>query len=202
MGLHKTLLASILRGGAAGGASFSDDDYSNIFFNTNQNTYKYEDIPLKVSSSIAFTRPANTTAYTFGDLVANNTTAGSVTPISVDAARAIDTVSSMIRCRLEKTGTSVTSAIFRVHFYNELPTVTNGDNGVWLSTQAGYVGSVDITVDKAFSDGAEGIGAPSAGSALIFAPVSGTTTLYALIEARAAYTPVSGEQFQIHVEVL
>src|SRR5688572_29350805 len=35
-----------------------------------------------VAASATFNRPADTTAYSIGDLVANNTAAGSVTPLS------------------------------------------------------------------------------------------------------------------------
>jgi hypothetical protein len=148
-----------------------------------------------------FSRPADTIAYASGDLVANNTTAGSVTPLSfASAVRASGGVGRIERVRLRKTGTSLTNAAFRIHFFNAAPTgIVNGDNGAWLTAMAGYVGAADVTCDRAFSDGAEGAGVP-----LTFCPITyqlnGGTTLYALIEARGAYTPVSGETFTVLVE--
>jgi len=41
----------------------------------------------RIPSTGSFNRPADTFAYAFGDLVANSTTAGSVTPITITAAR-------------------------------------------------------------------------------------------------------------------
>ncbi len=149
-----------------------------------------------------FTRPADTTAYAVGDLVANNVTAGSVTPLTLQVARANDTYVTIPRLRLKKSGTSLTNAQFRVHLYKALPTLTNGDNGAWLTTESTYIGSVDITMDKAFSDGAKGFGVPSVGSAFIADPSTGTRNIYALIEARAAYTPASAESFTLTAEVL
>lgn len=146
-----------------------------------------------------FTRPANTTAYASGDIVANSTTAGSVVPMTL----AIDNLSNrgcMIRrCRVRKSGTSITTASFRIHFYKASPTVTNGDNAAWLSTEADdYIGSMDVTVDRAFSDGSVGNGGASYGAEIIHK----SDTLYALLEARSAYTPASGEVFTIEVETI
>ena len=155
-----------------------------------------------VVTAASFTRPANTTSYAFGQLVANSATAASVTPVAITAAKAVNTPGVILRCRLQKTGTGLTNAIFRLHLYNTLPAVTNGDGAAWLSSQsAGYIGSMDVTVDKAMSDGAIGIGIATTGAGLCFVPATGTQTIYGLLEARAAYTPVSGESFTVTVEV-
>ena len=157
-------------------------------------------VTAKVSST--FTRPADTTAYASGDLVANSTTAGSVTPMSFAIARVAAGTGMIRRCRLSKTGTSITNASFRLHLYTVSPTVTNGDNGVWLSTQsATYMGSLDMSSAKAFSDGAGTTGTPSDGSEINFALPSGQT-VYGLLEARGAYTPASAESFTVELEVL
>lgn len=157
-------------------------------------------VTAKVTST--FSRPAGTTAYTSGDLVANSTTAGSVTPMSFAIARVAAGTGMIRRCRLRKTGTSITNASFRLHLYTTSPTVTNGDNGVWRSTQsATYMGGMDVTVNRAFSDGAGGNGTPVDGSEINFALPSGQT-IYGLLEARGAYTPASAESFTLELEVL
>lgn len=154
--------------------------------------------------SNVITRPADTTVYAVGDLVANSTTAGSVTPFSlatvVNPINTFYTNSGRIdRCRIRKTGVSVANASFRVHFYSAAPTVSNGDNGAWLSSITDYVGACDVTVDRVFTNGSEGTGLPLSGSGIVFSLPSGST-LYALVEARGAYTPVSAEQFTVIVE--
>ena len=155
----------------------------------------------QVVAGSTITRPANTTAYVAGYLVANSTTAGSVTYPTVAAARGTNIVSVATRCSIKKTGTSLTNAIFRVHFYNAQPTVTNGDGAAWLTGSANYLGFFDVTCTQVFSDGAIGVGIPGSGSMMTFAPASGTSNLYFLIEARAAYTPISGEVFTVSLEV-
>jgi hypothetical protein len=144
-----------------------------------------------------FTRPADATAYASGDLVANNVTAGSVVPLSfTTSANGTNVGGGQIRrVRLSKSGTSVTNAAFRVHFYSVTPVAANGDNGVWSTSQAAaYLGSIDVTVDKAFTDGASG----SATGEINFIGSS----LFALIEARGAYTPANAETFTLTLEIV
>lgn len=149
--------------------------------------------------SVSFTRPSDTTAYASGDLAANSTTAGSVVPMSFAISRAAGKGGMVRRARLRKTGTSITNASFRLHLYSASPTVSNGDNGAWLTDQsANYVGSIDITCDKAFTDGAAGNGVPNVGSEINFT----SDTYYGLLEARAAYTPGSAEQFTLELEMV
>ena len=165
---------------------------------------------LLVSGSISvvsanFTRPADTAVYAIGDLVANSTTAASVVALSYATAARFSGGAAMIRrARLNKSGTGITSAIFRLHLYGSDPAassgITNGDNGVWLTKVAGYLGHMDITVDKAFSDAAKAIGAPSIGAEITFIPSSGST-IYGLVEARAAYTPANAEVFTVELEI-
>jgi hypothetical protein len=146
-----------------------------------------------------FTRPADTTAYASGDLVANSTTAGSVTPVSFTISRTTGAGGMIRRARIRKSGTSITNSQFRLHLYSASPTVTNGDNGTWLSDNAAnYIGGFDVTIDKAFSDGASGNGLPTVGSEINFT----SDTIYGLLEARAAYTPASAEVFTLTLEVI
>jgi hypothetical protein len=152
-------------------------------------------------ASANFTRPADTTAYAVGDLVANSVTAGSVVPMQLAVARLADALAETSRIRLKKSGAVLTNAQFRVHLYRNSPTIANGDNGAWSTTESGYVGFLDVTIDKAFTDGAKGIGTVGAGNEILLQPALGTQNVFALLEARAAYTPASAEVFTLEVEV-
>jgi len=143
-------------------------------------------------------RPADTNAYTSGDLVANSTTAGSVVVPNVGAQSVEGGKGKILRVQIDKTGTGITNAAFRVHLHTTAPVATNGDNGVWLTTRAGYLGSVDVAVDKAFSNGASGTGAPT--DPIPFDLPAGSKRIFAAIEARGAYTPASAEQFTVTLE--
>lgn len=156
---------------------------------------------LRLASSDPFTRPADTTAYASGDLVANSTTAGSVVVPTIALNPATTGGTSFVRrLKLKKSGVGVTNAAFRVHLYRSAPTPTNGDNGAWLTTESGWIGSFDVTIDKVFSDGAAGNGLPTVGT--VIAVVNPTNPrLWFLVEARGVYTPASAEVFTVSAEV-
>lgn len=152
-------------------------------------------------SAVSFTRPADTTAYASGDIVANSTTAGSVVPLNFpNVSNGIGRTVQIRRVRIVKSGTSVTNASFRVHLFNVLPTVGSGDNAaISISTGAAkYLGQVDVTVGQTFGDGAFG----AATTEINCHPVGGATTLYGLLECRGAYTPGNAEVFTISLEAV
>ena len=154
-----------------------------------------------------FTRPNNTTAYASGNLVANSTTAGSVMPLSWTLGYSI--ITAPVRCkrsRMQKSGTTVTNAAFRLHVYGASPTVANGDGGAWSTdTSANYLGYMDMTQQGstllAFTDGAAGWGAFAAGGELNLKLGAGKT-IYGLLEARAAYVPAANETFSVTLELI
>jgi hypothetical protein len=147
----------------------------------------------------SFTRPDDTTAYASGDLVANSTTAGDVVAVELRGFAFAQGGSSIIRrVKLAKSGTGITNASFRVHLMRADPTtVTNGDNAAFsISGTSNYLGSVDVTVGQAMTDGACGFVAADIPVRLGTA----TQTLWAMVEARGAYTPVAQEVFTVSVE--
>jgi hypothetical protein len=150
----------------------------------------------------AFTRPNDTTAYGSGDLVANSTTAADVVPMSWPVGDNDSNRSGMIRrVRMWSSDNDTTLASFRVHFYANPPSVTNGDNGALAVTLTNhdYLGYADITLDRTINNSdAFGSGVPGVGSEINFAKVS---TLYALIEARAAYVPAANEVLSVVPEI-
>jgi hypothetical protein len=164
--------------------------------------------PLAVPSA-NFTRPADTTAYASGDLVANSTTAASVVALSWTAARVSAGSFLVRRARLKKSGTTTSLATFRLHLYGADPAassgIANGDNGVWSTNYSSYLGSLELditsTPGRAFRDSSGVIGVPSVGSEISVKLASGQT-IYGLLEARAAYSPGNAEVFTVELELL
>lgn len=161
---------------------------------------------IRLITASAFTRPSDTTTYAVGDLIANSTTAGSVTPMTFEDVVRVAGGSAMLRrarIRSNRTSGATTNAFFRLHLYRVSPTVTNGDNGAWLSNQAAnYIGAVDVVMSQQFSDGASGNGAPMVGSEILIDLPDGVTDIFGLLEARSAYAPGSAEQFTVSLEVI
>lgn len=153
--------------------------------------------------SNSFARPADTATYASGDLVANSTTAGSVSFMTLTVGRVDAGVVLIARIKLHKSSAGLTNAAFRVHFLVAQPaTITNGDNGAFLVSGVGdYLGACDVTMDRAFTDGACGFGVPIVGPYILDRLASGTT-IRACIEARGAYPPVSGETFTLTADVV
>jgi hypothetical protein len=153
--------------------------------------------------SASFTRPANVTAYASGDLVANDTVAANVVPLKLQLP--MQGASALLRrLRLRKSSASITTASFRVHLFRTSPTpVAVGDNAALASLPGdgtNYLGSVDVTFDQAFASGATGFGAFATDSHVHQQTFDGGF-IYALIEARSAYTPASGETFELQLQV-
>lgn len=185
-GASKYMLATALRDGDAGALI----ERSNPLSVSN---------PVLITASASFTRPADTTAYAFGDLVANNTTAGSVTPLTIPAITfANDAKGRVTGGKLYKSGTTPTNAIFRIHLFSASPTVNNGDNGAFsCADKDTYLGSLDASTSLVFTDGCFGYFIPNFGDYVAITPATGTDDIFALIEARDAYTPASAEVFTV-----
>lgn len=159
------------------------------------------------AASSTITRPADTTAYASGDLVANSVTAGSVANLQFTTlARVSGGSGVIIGAQIQKSGPIVTNAAFRLHLFNTAPTYTSaGDNSaiatVVVASAKGYLGYIDITAMVGFSDVAWGSGAPDNSRGGI-PYVATAQIIYGLLEARGAYTPISAEVFTISVDAL
>jgi hypothetical protein len=147
------------------------------------------------STQATFTRPADTTAYASGDLVANSTTAGSVVPLKFILS---SPTFKLWRVGIKFNSATPTNAKFNLNLYSSSPTCTNGDNGAWLTTESGYQGFVSVDAStNTFSDNTTGWGYGTSNQPLpIQAPLN-TQVLYGLLSATAAYTPTSGEIFTV-----
>src|SRR6185503_8243660 len=103
---------------------------------------------LILSNSI--TRPADTTAYASGDLVANDTVAANVTPFTfAGAVRQVGYRGVIKQVRLHASQVLLANGSFRVHFFKDtIPTVTNGDNAALdVKTQfTNWLGFVDVAL--------------------------------------------------------
>lgn len=165
-------------------------------------------MPLKLFSA-NFTRPADTTAYAAGDLVANNVTAGSVVPLTFDVNGSQVSQGQCViqRARLHKSSNVPTLATFRLHLFagtpdiaSVAPTVANGDNGVLSvsSVLTGYLGFIDIDqATNSLVGAATGCAKPGAPANPIY---HGGGQIYGLLQAQAAYVPTSGEVFTVVLE--
>lgn len=151
----------------------------------------------------ALTRPNDTTAYSQNDLVANSTTAGSVSypTLTIQANSGRPVRIWRFRLRTDKTsGWDATT--FTVRLWSAAPTYTNGDNGAYAITTgaANLLGSTNIALAQ-YSDGAIGFGVPVVGPFIEYVP--GTTLLYWDLQytGSASLTPAALQKFYLVAEV-
>ncbi len=163
-----------------------------------------------ITASDSFTRPADTTSYTSGDLVANNTSAGSVVAMEFDVARVAAGAFMIRRARLSKTTNTVTAATFRLHLYGADPSISsgisNGDNAAWLTKEGSYIGSIDLDASGAngrvFADPGAFVVAAVALGTEIGHKLAASTIVYGLLEARGSYAPGNAEVFTVTLEAV
>lgn len=157
--------------------------------------------PASLKASASFTRPANTTQYASGDLVANDATAANVVMMTFSFAEAgMGKPVSLRRIKITKSDPDVTGAVLRLWLHTDSAvTFSNGDNGalaIGSSTLA--IGSVLLTQDLTFAASLAGAGdivtATFDPGCHILPPVC-----YGFLEARGTYTPGDSEAFSVEL---
>lgn len=152
------------------------------------------EVLLVAPADIQITRPADTTAYSIGDLIANNVTAGSVTPMSFTGATKTGSGGSgkITGWIGRKSGT--VPATIRYHFLKTAHAVTNGDNGALVFTSLdidNYLGNMDVVFTaRDLIGSAGGHVAKSFDPPIPYVLASGDT-IYVFMQALDAFTPAS-----------
>lgn len=151
-------------------------------------------------TTATITRPSNTTAYTAGDVVGD--TGGSAI-ISLTAAGPTAGFVIIQSISLVFSDSAVPSGMgaFRLHLYSASPTAI-ADNAVFdllSGDRANYMGFIDLPTPADF------------GSTLytqtdypgrLIKLAAASTTLFAELETRGAYTPVSASTVSVRVNLL
>lgn len=149
--------------------------------------------------SVTFAKASGTTAYSIGDVVGPAPTA---VPILEDCARINGGTGLINYLRLSSDNATVTNAAFRVYVFQSSP-VAIDDNAVMTrenTDKLALVGYIDLTLTT------EGGGSDmkDAFTDMIRWPFKcalDSRDLYAMVVAKAAYTPASIEQMTVVVGV-
>jgi hypothetical protein len=149
------------------------------------------------------TRPANTTAYASGQLIADNVTAGSIGShsfaISTSAGGAI-----IPRLRLRTNATSGWGGVnVSINLWSAAPTYTNGDGGAYAPATGGasWLTNFLVSAMVQFGDGAVGAGSPTIANEMMIKLASGTAIFWDL-QILSAAIPTSGQTFTLTAEIL
>lgn len=170
-----------------------------------------------------FTRFADTAVYAAGDIVANSTTAASVVPLRFPALRTPNGSGIITGGRIIKSDDDLVSASFRLWIFTKQPFAAAGypaDNTALTLTYAAmqsFVGMLDFTTfidagsaNVAVANPTRNVMPYNASRAARSATndpytvggvtFTGQSLLYGVLEARAAYTPGSSEQFTVWLD--
>lgn len=160
------------------------------------------------TTTASFTRPADTNPYLAGELVANSTTAGSVTPLTFTSSKLTSGRFIVRRARLYKSSTTTTAAIFNLHLFSASPTVTGGDNATFgVSTSANYLGTIALDMSTGSFAGTADLMKVAAPSPEINVDLThiklSERRIFGLLATGTGgtYTPASGETFSVTLEL-
>ncbi len=150
-----------------------------------------------------FTRPANTTAYSSGNLIASSTTAGSIVVPSFSLANYAG--SAIIpKIGLATNATTGWGVTLTMNLWTSAPTYTNGDGGAYAVATSGagkyYLGQFSCILIQ-FADGASGECSPAYGNVVKVTLPSGVA-IYWDLQATGTVTPISQQTFTATARVL
>jgi len=148
----------------------------------------------------AITRPSNTTAYTAGDVVGDTGGSAILTLSGIGPSGGFVLVQSAALIFSDNTVPAGMGA-FRVHFFSSSPTAT-ADNAPFDLTsgeRAAYMGYIDLSAPQ---DLGSTIYTQVDYPGRLIKLAAASTTLFAEIETRGAYTPVSASTVELRVSTL
>lgn len=154
-----------------------------------------------INPSATLTLPTVATTYAVGDLVANNVSGASVTPLTFDFLSGEFLITGM-RVISNRT-TSTALGQFTLMLYSAAPTIAsgalNGDDAAYSSVvsfgSAKFLGALDFSFDVQHADGYTGTGVPPVRPHIPVKLASGTT-IRGLVRARNTYARSTNETME------
>jgi hypothetical protein len=162
-----------------------------------------------IVSNASITRPADTVAYASGDAIADSTSAPTVFTFS-NAARINQGSGVIIGAMLVDSANQATKGDFDLLIFDTTYT-PNNDNAVFTPTNAEMESCVGVVRFSSSNFVTGNAAAGASGNALCLGTLtdnigfkcgSGSTSLFARLVTRSAYTPVSGKKFTIRLRIL
>lgn len=150
------------------------------------------------TDDVTITRPANTTAYTAGDVIGSDTSASSALEfVNVAPTGGGDVLITSAELRIDLTAVPSGMTTFSLHLYSVTPPSAYADNAVWdlpSGDRASYLGFIDL-------------GSPVDVGSTLWVELQGInkqvtaagTSIFGYLRTNGAYTPASGT---VHVAKL
>jgi hypothetical protein len=151
-------------------------------------------------TTATITRPSNTTAYTAGDVVGDTGGSAIITLPSIGPSGGFVLIQSLSLVLSDSTVPSGMGA-FRVHLYSASPTAI-ADNAAFdlvSDERATYMGFIDLPAPQ---DLGSTLYTQTDYPGRLVKLAAASTSLFAEIETRGAYTPVSASTVELRVNTL
>ena len=151
-------------------------------------------------TTVTITRPSNTTAYTAGDVVGDTGGSAIISLTSAGPTAGFVIIQSISLVFSDSTVPSGMGA-FRVHLYSASPTAI-ADNAAFdlvSGEHATYMGYIDLPAPLDFGST---IYTQTDYPGRLIKLAAASTTLFAEIETRGAYTPVSASTVSLRINTL
>jgi len=154
-----------------------------------------------IFQSVTFTRPADTTAYAAKDAVSDSTSSPAVLSFT-SLMRVVGGLGYVVKARL-MTNQSTNTARFRLHLYRSSPTAINDNaaNTILWANRGVWLGCIDFAACQTEGSGSDVAFSLNDTARLVVASAAGSLTVYGLLETLDAFTPASGQQFYIGLNV-
>lgn len=154
--------------------------------------------------TVQFTRPSDTTQYTAGDAVSDNTTAATSATFVLKSMAPSNGMGGIINyVGLHKTDQDQTGADFDIYFFDTQPVNTGyEDNAAIAITDAEWAKCIGFVSLTASSDAVSVQNGDLYGKSIPDLPyecAGGDSQLYVVVVARGTYTPASAEVFTLRV---
>ena len=158
--------------------------------------------PVSKVITVSKTRPADTTAYAAGDVVAESTSAATVWTFD-DCARGAGLGGILQGAAIIDSAAQSTKPDLELYLFTTAP-ATQNDNAAWAPSDAemeACIGVIAFSLSNFKVAGANGIISVE-GIAKVFQCAASVRALYGILVARNAYTPISAEKFTISLQVI
>ena len=151
-------------------------------------------------AAATITRPSDSTAYAAGDVVGDAAGSAIITLANIGPSNGFVLIHS-VALLFSDSSVPANMAAFRVHFYTSSPTaiVDNAAFDLVGSDRARYAGFVELSKPLALGSSLYQQNDPPARMVRL---LPGSTSLFALIETRGGYQPVSGSTVRLSVSAL
>lgn len=200
---------------AGAGTTVATDDVSGVHYQVVKLALGDEDVSTRVAAAtplpvdvraslisvaVEFTRPADTTAYTAGDVVSDSTSATTMQAIA-NAARISGGGGFIVGARLVTDKKSITPRI-RAHVFNTNGATIAADNVAYKTLYADEgkkVGRIDLPAMTTPTDTTNSTISLAEDFTIRVPYVCTATSLYFVLEALDGFTPANGEKFTLTV---